>query len=82
MSRPVTSPDLWPDPPKLPMPFSTLSDVFPYCPMFSLLPAYLSAPPLTSSNLRSPSRTSAHLPAPSVTFPHLRRLPYVLRRFP
>jgi hypothetical protein len=71
LSRPVTSPDLWPDPLKLPMPFPTLSDVFPYCPTFSptvrrfsLLPTYLSAPPLTSSNLRSPSRTSAHLSAP------------------
>jgi hypothetical protein len=74
LSRPVTSPDLWPDPLKLPMPFPTLSDVFPYCSTFSptvrrfsLLPTYLSAPPLTP-------QTSAHLPAPLLIFPHLRSL--------
>jgi hypothetical protein len=78
----MTSPDLWPDPPKLPMPFPTLSDVFPllssdvfpYCLMFSLLPAYLSAPPLNSSNLRSPSRTSVFL--------HLRPLSRTSNVFP
>jgi hypothetical protein len=59
------------------MPFPTLSDVFPYCPMFSptvrcfsLLPTDLSAPPLTSSNLLSPPVTFLHLCPSSRTFGH------------
>jgi hypothetical protein len=53
------------------MPFPTLSDVFPYCPMFfptSCLSlrtsAHLLEPPLTFPHLRPSSRTFGHFPAP------------------
>jgi hypothetical protein len=82
LSRPVTSPDLRLDPLKLPICFSTLSDVFTYCPMFFLPSALLPASPTFSPHPPSSSHTSAHFPAPPPPFPHLRRLSYVLRRFP
>jgi hypothetical protein len=72
LSCPVTSSDLWPDPSKLPMPFSILSDVFLYCLMLFLLSAYPSAPLLISLNLQSSSCTSPHFSTPltSVLFIH------------
>jgi hypothetical protein len=81
LSHPVTSPDLWPDPPKLPMPFPTLSNVFPL--LSDVFPLLSDVSPtvrcfsyflLISPHLRSPPRTSAHLPAPPPIFPHLRSL--------
>jgi hypothetical protein len=74
----VTSPDLWPDPPKLSMPFSTLSDVFPYCPTFFLTvrrfpllsDVFPYCPTFFPTSYLS-LRTSAHLLEPPLTFPHL-----------